>query len=294
MAGDIIAEIDDDSAQGLNYYQALARLSGEVGKKVDLTVMRPGRGAPIHVSITRDRVKPQAVRARPDGGDVGYIRISQFDAQTVDQLRQAIKDITGSIASDKLKGYVIDLRNNPGGTLEQGIAIADAFLDDGEIVSIRSRKPDETQRFRAKTGDLAGGKPLVVLLNAGSAASAEIVAGALQDHHRATLVGTRSFGEGAVATLIPLGRDAGVIHLTTGHYVTPSGRVIEKKGISPDVEVAQDLPDDLKPTSKTGGDQATLQSWVPADPQADKALTRAFELLRKTAQNTTPSRRAKN
>jgi carboxyl-terminal processing protease len=258
--------------------------------------MRPGRGAPIHVSITRDRVKPQAVRARPDGGDVGYIRISQFDAQTVDQLRQAIKDITGSIASDKLKGYVIDLRNNPGGTLEQGIAIADAFLDDGEIVSIRSRKPDETQRFRAKTGDLAGGKPLVVLLNAGSAASAEIVAGALQDHHRATLVGTRSFGEGAVATLIPLGQDAGVIHLTTGHYVTPSGRVIEKKGISPDVEVAQDLPDDLKPTSKAGGgDQATLQSWVPADPQADKALTRAFELLRKTAQNTpsTPARRAK-
>lgn len=294
MAGDIIAEIDDDSAQGLNYYQAMARLRGDVGKKVELTVMRPGRGAPVHVSITRDSVKPLAVRARPEGGDVGYIRISQFDAQTVDQLRQAIKDIAGSIASDKLKGYVIDLRNNPGGTLEQGIAIADAFLDDGEIVSIRSRKPEETQRFRAKTGDLAGGKPLVVLLNAGSAATVEIVAGALQDHHRATLVGTRSFGEGAVATLIPLGRDAGVIHLTTGHYVTPSGRVIEKKGISPDVEVAQDLPDDLKPTSKTGGDQATLQSWVPADPQADKALTRAFELLRKTAQNTTPLRRAKN
>jgi carboxyl-terminal processing protease len=294
MAGDIVAEIDDDSAQGLNYYQAMARLHGDVGKKVELTVMRPGRGAPIHVSVTRDSVKPLAVRARPEGGDVGYIRISQFDAQTVDQLRQAIKDIAGSIASDKLKGYVIDLRNNPGGTLEQGLAIADAFLEDGEIVSIRSRKPEETQRFRAKTGDLAGGKPLVVLLNAGSAAAAEIVAGALQDHHRATLVGTRSFGEGAVATLIPLGRDAGVIHLTTGHYVTPSGRVIEKKGISPDVEVAQDLPDDLKPTSKAGGDQATLQSWVPADPQADKALTRAFELLRKTAQNTTPSRRAKN
>jgi carboxyl-terminal processing protease len=293
MAGDIVAEIDDDSAQGLNFYQAMARLRGDVGKKVDLTVMRPGRATPLHVSITRDNVKPLAVRARPEGGDVGYIRISQFDAQTVDQLRQAIKDIAGSIASDKLKGYVIDLRNNPGGTLEQAIAIADAFLDDGEIVSIRSRKPEDTQRFRAKTGDIAGGKPLVVLLNAGSAAAAEIVAGALQDHRRATLVGTRSFGEGAVATLIPLGRDAGVIHLTTGHYVTPSGRVIEKKGISPDVEVAQDLPDDLKPTSKAGGDLATLQSWVPADAQADKALTRAFELLRKTAQNTTPSRRAK-
>ena len=294
MAGDIIAEVDDESAQGLNYYQAAAKLRGDVGQTVKMTVMRPGRAGPLHLSVTRDRATPPAVRARPEGGDVGYIRVSQFDAKTVDQLRQAIKDITGSIAADKLKGYVIDLRNNPGGTLEQGIAIADAFLDDGEIVSIRSRKPEDTQRFRAKTGDIAGGKPLVVLLNAGSAAAVEIVAGALQDHHRATIVGTRSFGEGAVATLIPLGRDAGVIHLTTGHYVTPSGRVIEKKGIAPDVEVAQDLPDDLKPTSKaTGGDQATLQSWVPADPQADKALARAFELLRKTAQTTTPPRRAK-
>jgi carboxyl-terminal processing protease len=296
MAGDIVAEIDDESAQGLNYYQAAAKLRGEVGQTIKMTVMRPGRPAPVRISITRDRVKPPAVRARPEGGDVGYIRVSQFDPQTVDQLRQAIKDITGSIAADKLKGYVIDLRNNPGGTLEQAIAVADAFLEEGEIVSIRSRKPEDTQRFRAKTGDIAGGKPLVVLLNAGSAAAVEIVAGALQDHRRATIVGTRSFGEGAVATLIPLGRDSGVIHLTTGHYVTPSGRVIEKKGIAPDVEVAQDLPDDLKPTSssRAGADQANLQSWVPADPQADKALARAFEVLRKTAANTTtPSRRAK-
>jgi carboxyl-terminal processing protease len=293
MAGDIVAEIDDESAQGLNYYQAATRLRGEVGQTIKMTVMRPGRPAPVRVSIIRDRAKPLAVRARPEGADVGYIRISQFDPQTVDQLKQAIKDISSSIASDKLKGYVIDLRNNPGGTLEQAIAVADAFLEEGEIVSIRSRKPEDTQRFRAKTGDIAGGKPLVVLLNAGSAAAVEIVAGALQDHRRATIVGTRSFGEGAVATLIPLGRDAGVIHLTTGHYVTPSGRVIEKKGIAPDVEVAQELPDDLKPTSKASGDQVTLQSWVPADPQADKALTRAFELLRKTAQTTTPLRRAK-
>jgi carboxyl-terminal processing protease len=294
MAGDIVAEIDDDSAQGVNYYQAAARLRGDVGKAVNLTVMRPGRSTPIHVSITRERITPPAVHGRAEGGDVGYIRIGQFDAQTVDQLRQAIKDVAGSIASDKLKGYVVDLRNSPGGTLEQAVAVADAFLDDGEIVSIRGRKPEETQHFRAKAGDVAGGKPLVVLLNAGSAAAAEIVAGALQDHHRATLVGTRSFGDGAVATMIPLGKDAGVIHLTTGHYVTPAGRVIEKKGISPDVEVAQDLPDDLKPTSKAGGDQAPLQSYVPSDPQTDKALNRAFEILRKTAQNVTPSRRAKN
>jgi len=293
MAGDIVAEIDDESAQGVNYYQAAARLRGDVGQTVKLTVMRPGRPGPIRVSITRDRIKALAVRSRAEGGDIGYLRISQFDAQTVDQLKQAIKDLTASIPSDKLKGYVVDLRNSPGGTLEQAVAVADAFLDDGEIVSIRNRKAEDTQRFRAKTGDVAGGKPLVVLLNAGSAAAAEIVAGALQDHHRATLVGTRSFGDGAVATMIPLGQDAGQIHLTTGHYVTPSGRVIEKKGIAPDVEVAQDLPDDIKPTSKPTGDQAALQSWVPADPQADKALNRAFELLRKTAQNTTPSRRAK-
>ncbi len=295
MAGDIIAEIDDESAQGLNAYQVAAKLHGDVGKTLRLKVMRPGQSKPMDVSIVRDRVKAPLVRAHPEGGDVGYIRVAQFDGQTAEQLKTAIKDITAAIAPDKLKGYVIDLRNNPGGPLAQAVAVADAFLDDGEIVSIKGRKPDETQHFRAKMGDLVGGKPLVVLLNAGSAAGAEIVAGALQDHHRATIVGTRSFGEGAVATLIPLGADNGMIHLTTGHYVTPSGRVIEKKGIAPDVEVAQDLPDDLKPTAKASGDAAALQSWVPSDPKADKALNRAFELLRKTAQNipSTPVRRAK-
>jgi len=295
MAGDIVAEIDGESAQGLNYYQAAAKLKGDVGQKISLTVMRPGRGRPIDISMVRDRITAQEVRSRAEGGDIGYLRVAQFGAQTVDQLKQAIKDITTAVPAEKLKGYVLDLRNNPGGTLEQAVAVADAFLDDGEIVSIRSRKPEETKHFRAKTGDIAGGKPLVVLVNAGSASATEIVAGALQDHHRATVVGTRSFGEGAVATLIPLGQDNGVIHLTTGHYVTPAGRVIEKKGIAPDVEVAQELPDDLKPASKPSGDQAALQSWVPADAQADKALNRAFELLRKTAQNTpsTPSRRAK-
>ena len=295
MAGDIIAEIDDESAQGLNSYQVAAKLHGEVGKALRLKLMRPGQSKPIDVSIVRDRVKAPLVRARPEGGDVGYIRVAQFDGQTGEQLKTAIKDITAVITPDKLKGYVIDLRNNPGGPLEQAVAVADAFLDDGEIVPIKRRKPDETQHFRAKMGDLVGGKPLVVLLNAGSAAGAEIVAGALQDHHRATVVGTRSFGEGAVATLIPLGADNGMIHLTTGHYVTPAGKVIEKKGIAPDVEVAQDLPDDLKPTAKVSGDQPSLQSWVPSDPKDDKALNRAFELLRKTAQNvpSTPVRRAK-
>ncbi len=295
MAGDLIAEIDDESAQGLNYYQVAAKLHGQVGDKVRLTVMRPGRGKPLDLTIVRERIQPQAVRSRAEGGDVGYLHIGAIDAATVDQLRHAIKDITAAVPSDKLKGYVIDLRNSAGGTLEQAVALADAFLDEGEIVAIKGRKPEDTQHFRAKTGDITGGKQLVVLINAGSAASAEIVAGALQDHHRATVVGTRSFGDGAVATLIPLGADNGVIHLTTGHYVTPAGHVIESKGITPDVEVAQDLPDDLKPTTKPTGDQAALQSYVPPDPQADKALNRAFELLRKTAQNVpgTTVRRAK-
>src|SRR5262249_896261 len=228
MAGDIVAEIDGESAQGFNYYQAAAKLKGDVGQKISLTVMRPGRGRPIVVSMERQRIKAQEVRSRAEGGDIGYSRIAQFDTRTVDQLKQAIKDITAAIPAEKLKGYVIDLRNNPGGTLEQAVAVADAFLDDGEIVSIRSRKPEDTKHSRAKPGEIAGGKPLVVLVNAGSASAVEIVAGALQDHHRATVVGTRSFGEGSVATLIPLGTDAGVIHLTTGHYVTPAGRVIEK------------------------------------------------------------------
>src|SRR5262249_28665762 len=177
MAGDIVAEIDGESAQGFNYYQAAAKLKGDVGQKISLTVMRPGRGRPISVTMERDRVKAQEVRSRAEGGDIGYIRVAQFDAQTVDQLKQAIKDITAAVPADKLKGYVIALRNTPGGTLEQAVAVADAFLDDGEIVTIRSRKPEDTQRFRAKTGDIAGGKPLVVLVNAGSAAAAEIVAG---------------------------------------------------------------------------------------------------------------------
>ena len=287
MAGDIVVEVDDESTQGFNYYQVAAKLHGQLGETVRLKVMRPGRAKPLDVSIVRDRITAQSVRSHVESGDIGYIRIAQLDAQTDGQLKQAVKDIAAVIAPDRLKGYVIDLRNAPGGSLDAALAVADAFMDDGEIVAIRNRKAEDTQHFQAKTGDLAGGKPLIVLVNAGSAAAAEIVAGALQDHRRATVVGTRSFGEGAVATLIPLGPNNGVIHLTTGHYVTPSGHVIERKGIAPDVEVAQDLPDDLKPTTKAGGEQIALQSYVPPDPKDDKALGRALELLRQTAQDTT-------
>jgi carboxyl-terminal processing protease len=176
---------------------------------------------------------------------------------------------------------VIDLRNDPGGPLDSAVAVADDFLESGDIVAVRGRGTDELKHFRATPGDLASGKKLVVLINGGSAASAEIVAAALKEDKRATVVGTRSFGQGTVGTLIPLGADNGAIHLTTGHYVTPGGNLIESKGVSPDVEAQQDLPDNLKAQSKPDPKDPLLQSYIPSDPKADKALTVAYDLLRK-------------
>jgi carboxyl-terminal processing protease len=294
MAGDIITDVDDEPMQGLNFYQVAEKLRGEAGKAVRLTVVRPDRTKVIETSIVRERINMRSVRARADSGDIGYIRITQFNEQTADQLKKSFDEIAAAIVPGKLKGYVIDLRNNPGGLPDAAVAVADAFLDDGEIVSIRGRKTEDIRHFRAKAGDLAKGRPLIVLINAGSALTAEIVAGALQDHRRATVVGTRSFGQGSASTLIPLGQDNGAIHLTTGHYFTPSGRLIEGKGIAPDVEVLQELPDDLKPDVKSAGNEkSSLQSYVPPDAQADKALNRAFELLRRTAKDTA-SRPAKS
>ena len=284
MTGDIIARIDDEQVQGLTYAQFGAKLVGDVGSTVKLTIARAGRDKPIELSIVRDNTTRNSVRGRGEGGDIGYIRIIQFNEATADQLKKAIDDIAAQIPPEKLKGYVIDLRNNPGGTLDGAIAAADGFLDDGEIVSIRHRASDKVERFRAKAGDLANGKPIVVLINGGSAAKAEIVAGALKDNHRATVVGTRSFGEGWDSTTVPLGPNKGALRLATGHYITPSGRLIQSNGIVPDVEAPQDVPDALKvkPTAKTKDkDQPVLQSYIPADPSADKALTAAYALLRK-------------
>src|SRR5207244_12480090 len=163
-----------------------------------------------------------------------------------DGLKKAINDITAQIPKDKLKGYIIDLRNNPGGLLDQAIAVSDAFLERGEIVSTRGRNAEETQRYSARPGDLTNGKPVIVLVNGGSASASEIVAGALQDHKRSTVIGTRSFGKGSVQTIIPLGNNNGALRLTTARYFTPSGRSIQAKGISPDIEVIQDVPEELK------------------------------------------------
>jgi carboxyl-terminal processing protease len=183
--------------------------------------------------------------------------------------------------SDALKGYVIDLRNNPGGSIDAAVGIADAFLDSGDIVSIRGRDPNDSQHFQAKPGDLTAGKPIVVLMNGGSASAAEILAGALQDHKRATVIGSRSFGEASVQTLFNLGQGNGAIRLTTGHYVTPAGHVIESKGLTPDIEVLQDLPNDLKPDPNVKDNARTaLQSYIPPDDKDDKALAAAYNLLR--------------
>src|SRR4029077_15193351 len=207
-------------------------------------------------------------------------------------------DLTSQLGADKIKGFVIDLRNNPGGLLDQAISVSDAFLDKGEIVSTRGRNAEETQRFNARPGDLAKAKPVIVLINGGSASASEIVAGALQDHKRATILGTRSFGKGSVQTIIPLGAGNGALRLTTARYFTPAGRSIQAKGIVPEIEVLQEVPDELKARTDTkgesslrghlkaeGDEQTGSQSYVPPDPKDDKALKSALDLIRGTATN---------
>lgn len=292
MSGDIIAAIDDEPVQGLSLNQAVEKMRGAVNTPVRLKIVRKGMSDPLDVKIVRDVIRIRSVRMRNEGGDIGYIRITQFNEQTFDGLKKAIEDLNKEIPADKLKGYVIDLRNNPGGLLDQAIAVSDAFLERGEIVSTRGRNADETQRFNARAGDLTKGKPVIVLINGGSASASEIVAGALQDHKRATVVGTRSFGKGSVQTIIPLGQN-GAIRLTTARYYTPSGRSIQAKGIDPDVQVMPDVPPELKGKDETKG-EASLRghlkngederggssAYVPPDPKNDKQLNYALDVLR--------------
>jgi carboxyl-terminal processing protease len=199
---------------------------------------------PLKITVIRDVIRVQSVKWRVEN-DVGYVRIASFSEQTMEGLEKAVDKIKAQVPAADLKGYVLDLRGNPGGLLDQAVLVSDAFLDKGEVVSTRGRRADEVQRFSARAGDLVDGKPVIVLLNGGSASASEIVAGALQDHRRATLVGTRSFGKGSVQTIIPIGR-AGAIRLTTARYFTPSGRSIQAKGIDPDIEVLPELPKDLQ------------------------------------------------
>ena len=298
MSGDLIAQIDGEAVQGLSLEQAVNKMKGAVDTKTKLTIIRKGKDAPFDVSITREIIRVRPVRYHTNGGDIGYIRITSFNEQTADGLRKAIAEILKEIPPEKLAGYVVDLRNNPGGLLDQAVSVSSTFMARGEVVSTRGRNPEETQRFTAHGGDLIKGKPLVVLINGGSASASEIVAGALHDHKRATLIGTRSFGKGSVQTIIPLGAGNGALALTTARYFTPSGHSIQARGITPDVEILQDVPDELKGRADTkgeasmrghlsaeGAEQAGSQSYVPPEEKDDKALNAAFNLLRGVSVN---------
>lgn len=235
-AGDYITHIDGEQVMGLSLSEAVEKMRGEVNTKIRVSIMREGADAPFDVEMTRAIVKIQSVRHRAEG-DVGYIRVTSFNEQTESGLKKAIQSLKKEIGPE-LKGYILDLRNNPGGLLDQAIAVTDLFLDQGEIVQTRGRNNTDIQRFNATRGDLTDGKTVIVLINGGSASASEIVAGALQDHQRALVVGTLSFGKGSVQTIIPLGAN-GALRLTTAKYYTPSGRSIQARGIEPDVVVEQ-------------------------------------------------------
>jgi carboxyl-terminal processing protease len=236
QAGDLIVEIDGEPVQGLSLKQASDRLRGSVGSEVGLKVKR-GSAEPFALTVGREIVRTRSVKFETDE-DVGYIRISTFNQQTQSGLEAAVREIEGKLGP-RLRGYVIDLRNNPGGLLRQGVSVADSFLDQGAIVSTKGRGGKEIERFTATPGDLARGLPVVVLVNGGSASASEIVAGALQDHGRATVLGTQSFGKGSVQTILPLRQGKGAIKMTTARYYTPSGRSIQNVGIAPDTTVEQ-------------------------------------------------------
>jgi len=293
MSGDLVTQIDDEAVQGLTLEQAVNKMKGPPNTKTKLTIVRKNADNPINVTIVREIIRVRPVSYHTEGGNIGYIRISSFNEQTTDELKKAIADIAKQIPSQSLAGYVLDLRNNPGGLLDQAVSVSSAFMMRGEVVSTRGRRAEETQRFAARGGDITKGKPVVVLINGGSASASEIVAGALHDHKRATLIGTRSFGKGSVQTIIPLGPGNGALALTTARYFTPSGRSIQAQGISPDIEILQDVPEELKGRaeikgeasmrghlSAEGAEQTGSQSYVPPNEKDDKALAAAYNVLR--------------
>ena len=274
LSGDIISAIDGENVQGLSLNQAVDKMRGAPDTSVTLKILRGSNKDPQDIKLTRAVIQIKSVRERQEGDDIGYIQITQFNEQTFEGVRAAIQKFQNDIPAAKFKGYILDLRNNPGGLLDQSIAVVNCFLDRGEIVSTRGRNADETMRYNARPGDLSKGKPVVVLINGGSASASEIVAGALQDHKRATILGTRSFGKGSVQTIIPLGQNNGAVRLTTARYYTPAGRSIQAKGIDPDVTVLQDVPDDLKGKDDTKG-EASLRGHLK-NGEDEKGGSQAF------------------
>jgi carboxyl-terminal processing protease len=235
-AGDLILALDGQTVQGLSLNDAVDKMRGAPNSKIVLSIKREGVDKPLELAMQREVIKIQVVKSRLEGGDIAYIRVTSFSEQTDAGIRKAFTTLKQQ-SGDKLKGIVLDLRNNPGGLLDQAVAVSDDFLSQGEIVSTRARHTEDSQRWNAKNGDITGGLPVVILTNGGSASASEIVAGALQDHRRAIVVGTRTFGKGSVQTVIPLPGN-GAMRLTTARYYTPSGRSIQGLGITPDVEVA--------------------------------------------------------
>ena len=305
QSNDLITHLDGEQILGLTLEQAVERMRGPVNTPITLTVVRKGRDEPFEIKIVRDVIRINAVKSRIEG-EIGYIKVSTFNEQTHANLVKAVESIKKTVGKN-LKGFIIDLRNNPGGLLDQAIHVADDFLEKGAIVLTKGRNLEETQRSNAKPGDISDGLRIIVLVNGGSASASEIVAGALQDHKRATIIGTRTFGKGSVQTIIPLGSSGAALRLTTARYYTPSGRSIQAKGIMPDILVEQELPDELKakPPAKPRG-EASLRghlsgetrprpgsnqkdddrehsgssSYVPKEPEKDTQLQYALKMLR--------------
>jgi carboxyl-terminal processing protease len=269
--GDLITHLNGQSTQGLTLQEAVEQMRGERGTAIRLTIRREGERNPIELSINRDVIRPQVARFRLEGNDIAYVRLSAFNEQTEAALRRAVTTMRQQ-AGNNLRGLVLDLRNNPGGLLDQAVQVADDFLDQGEIVSTRARRSEDAQRWNARAGDIAQGLPMVVLINGGSASASEIVAGALQDHRRAVVMGTKSFGKGSVQTVMPI-PGQGAIRLTTARYYTPSGRSIQATGIEPDIEVLATRPDpnapqrdreaDLRRALRNDAERGTTPAPVP-------------------------------
>jgi carboxyl-terminal processing protease len=297
LAEDVITQVDGAPIKGLSLSQAVDKMRGAPGTEVRLEIVRKDR-PPLNLTLTREIIKVSAVRQQAEGDDVGYVRLTQFTSRVADDLKQAIQALATKVPPDQAKGYILDLRNNPGGLLDQAVRVAGAFLISGEIVSVRGRDPDRVHRYTAAPGDLIDGKPLIVLINGGSASASEVVAGALQDQKRATIIGSRTFGKASVQTIIPLGQGNGALRLTTARYYTPSGRSLQAQGIAPDIEVLQDVPQELAAQAKTrsesslpghlkaeGDEQSGSQSYIPKEAKDDKALQTALALIRGTLSN---------
>ena len=301
--GDLITHLNGEQVNGLSLNEAVEKMRGPVGSDIKVTIRRGSETVPRDVTLTRAVIRIQSVRSRTEG-EIGYVRITTFNEQSTSGLERAVARIKEQMG-DKLQGFVIDLRNNPGGLLDQAVSLSDAFLNQGEITSTRGRASEDGQRFNAKPGDITGGLPVVVLINGGSASASEIVAGALQDHRRAIVLGTQSFGKGSVQTIIPL-PGHGAVRLTTARYYTPSGKSIQQLGITPDITVQparlqeieqaagrreSDLRGALRndtqqnqrpgtPASPSQPGAGGAESATPAEPAFDYQLARALDLIR--------------